>query len=454
MPYDNNRYSWVFPMMIKPFPTKFILVVCSIITVLILFVWVNQLDKEEYLLVWETDNSTEVCNSWIIPLSNPAWIETSFSELPVACHFSTIQTNSLNVVVSHLPFNPYFKRSETYVQFFVPNKKKTFDLYKSITLNGIDLTSNFQSDSSGNTLVFSGIHNDKEKIFLMDTTMWHYTPIISATDGYVTEPSISPDGKYISYLYVQGQNSNQRECQNACFERFYHIWDIKNNIGINTMNFVQNAIEGSSVLHCDFTWLLETTIAFETGCGSGYENTVFVLDFHEGHIIYSATASTGSSINYLSQWGNGIVLSGQTENHTGYTVYSLETNTVSQLPLPLKNKFNEDTIGFEAWSQTLSYVIGRTITQFDSSNNSRVSNLVIADLNAAPLTVSYIEVFDEFIDVPKWSVTEHWIAFGSYNLESLNSSYRINIIDTGGQYVFNSNAQQLSDPQYLWIYGN
>jgi hypothetical protein len=415
---------------------------------------------EEYLVIWGRETWPDgACMVWIVNPDSQKMIRT-----PVGtpwCNFDVLTVFEKQNLVS---FPLHHQQSKEGVQsskitVYELNQDRILHVKETISLQGLRLTSAPQWGSD-DTIYFSAINNGHESIYRYDENTQVAAPYIIAENGFATAPVISSDGDYIAYeVWEDHENkahNSRDDCgQLTCFSRFLHVWDVGSNTDTNLKPLIEQLVAGEPFyLHCEPEWSrTDNLLAFNVGCGLQTPGSVVVVDFSRDNVdvpvvINSVDRTRGVSKFRWSE-GNRLILYGtaqifgQNAVEDGYLVYLANEKALEKMAgLPERNKYDYDLIYFSDWTSDAEFAVG----QSQIPGEVRTVNVVIANSWDSSRLESYVSSPNMVIADLKWSPTNVYIAYHTYNRED-ESRF---IIMKNGSTVFDSEMIQVVFPRFQW----
>lgn len=306
----------------------------------------------------------------------------------------------------------------------------------SISLNGVRITS-FPQWGDNEHFYISGILNDREQIFRVDSKSGEFVSYIYEDDSAVRLPSISPDGNFLIYGKFEGKN-NSFECRLDCYNR-YSLVNINTGEEKEFLPILEPIVSNPTFTHCRELWSPNGQyLAFNVGCGSEFPQEVVVVDVYNHQITNIISPSVKDSIVDSISWlSNTELLIGKSIEESQsfpyhYFVHPINMDTSQELRL-----FDEDglvipifeidttkdgsriagtSIGSTADGQTKSIVIGEIV-----ENKSRLQS----------------EQGDRYNSHPMWSSGGDWVAydFADTTFSYAEDGVGIGIMNVAGEVI-------------------
>lgn len=316
-------------------------------------------------------------------------------------------------------------------------------------------------------IYFSGVMNSREQIFRFDTMENTFVPYLDTEEGFVTNPIISPSGKYLAYeVWVTDVYNNRFECQLNCSTKFYRILNIEQEVVFDPFPLIKPFLAVSSNdLHCDATWSpTGQYLVIKVNCLSNSAATM-IVDVENNQIETALNNDDESFIRSIAWVSDNefLVYRGSAwldkPTETGYWIYSTQTHTLQKdTHLPEYSTEGMYTIDFFDWSPDKMLAVGTTMVEADF-NQEIVSALVIADMRNSDSETIYIptevgkgkRISGGVGTQPQWSPSGAFIAYYSYEPgEGISVTGTINVVNREGELVFTTTVQAVS-PQFTWV---
>lgn len=413
---------------------------------------------KEYLVIWGRETWPDGdCTVWIV---NPDSQELTYTSIETFwCNFDVLNVFGQSKLIS---FPLYHQQSKGGTQsseiiLYELNQDGVLQVKETIPLQELRLTSAPQWGSDG-IIYFSAINNGEESIYHYDVNRQVATPYIMAENGFATAPVISSDGRYIAYE-VWGDHENKAhhsrdDCgQLTCFSISLHVWDIESNTDTALKPLIEQLIAGESFyLHCEPEWSpIDNLLAFDVGCGLQTPGSIVVVDFNKnGKPVVINSVDSRSNISKF-HWSeeNRLILHGaaqifgQDTIEDGYLVYLADQNTLEKMVgLPERNKYDYDLIYFSDWTSDTEFAVG----QSQVPGSVRTVDIVIANSWDSSVRESYIPAPNIVVGNLKWSPTDTYIAYHTYERENEGRF----IIMKNSSIIFDSKMLKIVFPQFEW----
>lgn len=411
----------------------------------------------EYLLFWGTDHVMEDrCQVTSININTLQAHETVINDF--YCRFEIVEINNKIYLVQAIWYNPEIASELTSIQVFDVSDNGELILVQSIPLGHIRLTATPQWGKDG-TIYFSGILNGREQIYRIEPETDNIESYIDYSgNGFASEPIISPDGRYIAYRVWENHNSHDDCGQLTCYNNYYYLWDTQARVAIPLRPQIQPLQLGEPYfLHCSLSWSPNGQyIAFVIGCSLQRPGSVVVFDVigkKPVTVINSTKAGPyGDILKFEWLDENRLVLKGSValldndSSYDGYFVYSANEDSFAIWPhLSERNKWNTDIVSFSDWTNEGEYALGQTQVPGDR----RTVNLVVMDTNNPTAPGYYFPVDETNVQWAKFSPSDSWIAYVSY--ESQNTFSRVTILDRDGVLLYDSGMISLAELTASWL---
>ncbi len=413
----------------------------------------------EHLLFWGKNDSLEGrCQITAINVDSLQTQETVLDQS--FCQFERVVVHNREYLAQAIWHNPEVASETRAINLFDISNEGELVLAQSIPLGQVRITAVPQW-GKGNTVYFSGILDGREQIYRIDPTIGHAEPYIDySDDGFATEPIISPDGRYIAYRVWENHNSRDDCGQLTCYYNYYYIWDIQEKTTISLLPEIQPLQAGEPYfLHCDLAWSPDSQwIAFVVGCSLQKPGSVVIFDVtnRQPVSVINATSSGpyGNMMKYEWLTGNRLVLSGmnssisENTSYEGYFAYSLEDNSFELWShLNKRNKWDVDIVTYLDWTNDGVYALGQT----QAPGDRRMMGIVIMNTNNLNDSGNYFLIDETNIQWLKFSPSEDWMAYVSYNQETQNSFRKVAILDRDGRLLYDSGVIPFAELTASWI---
>jgi len=408
----------------------------------------------ELLLVWGTTKNAEQasCTLWIIyPEENQAKME----DVPWCSH-SEAYTDSVVRIMVFPTYLDTLSETTNEILVYIITEERQLALSQTIPLGEVRITAQPQW-ATNSIIYFSGILENKEKIFRLHIGDNAIESIIDAMDGFATAPQLSPDGKYISYEIWHEQNSRGECTFLNCQTKTYSVWDIEQQRSVDISALIKPSLAGKSYFtQCDFRWAPSSQyVAFTIGCGVQTPGSVVVINLSNYEVQLINGADDQSPIN-IHKWTvlDTLILDGRVvqENEVfpfeGYFLYSVKNKKIETLLSPYRNNQNSpDWIFIEDWTMDGLYAVGQT----QIPGEIRTVKVVIFDMRTSQDTEQYLTVSDTNIDSVLWSSTGQMIAYNSFNWDTRNDLTRVVVVSTTGETIFDSGLTNIINSELMWV---
>jgi hypothetical protein len=232
--------------------------------------------------------------------------------------------------------------------------------------------------------------------------------------GDITAPSVSPDGKYLTYLSQKGLFSIDLYLADA-----YSGRDIKkltsstSNTHIDEFNFIESS----------GAWSPDSK-RFAFSVFSKGRNRMLVIEVPSGKLLNDISMEKAEQFSNLS-WspdGKSIVLQGLSEGHTDLYLYSFDTKSVKQLT---NDKYTEYQPSFSKDGKKVVFSTDRTT--YDKSLSQEIT-FNLAELDLATGKITDLNIFNGANNLnPQYSADGTQIYFLS-NRDGFRNMYRYTLV--------------------------
>lgn len=228
--------------------------------------------------------------------------------------------------------------------------------------------------------------------------------------GDITAPSVSPDGKYLTYLSQKGLFSIDLYLADA-----YSGRDIKkltsstSNTHIDEFNFIESS----------GAWSPDSK-RFAFSVFSKGRNRMLVIEVPSGKLLNDISMEKAEQFSNLS-WspdGKSVVLQGLSEGHTDLYLYNFDTKSVKQLT---NDKYTEYQPSFSKDGKKVVFSTDRTT--YDKSLSQEIT-FNLAELDLATSKITDLNIFNGANNLnPQYSADGTQIYFLS-NRDGFRNMYR------------------------------
>lgn len=231
----------------------------------------------------------------------------------------------------------------------------------------------------------------------------------------LTSPSISPDGKYITYLSQKNLFSIDLYLADAKTGRqLRRITSSLSNTSIDEFNFIESA----------GAWSPDSKM-FAFSVFSKGRNRMLIVRVADGKVMYNISMEKAEQFSNLS-WspdGKNIVCQGLSEGYTDLYMYNFDTKTVRQLT---NDKYSEYQPSFSKDGKKIAFASDRAT--YDKTLSQEIT-FNLAELDLATGKVTDINIFNGANNLsPEYSADGKQLYFLS-NRDGFRNMYRYTMAD-------------------------
>jgi Tol biopolymer transport system component len=408
----------------------------------------------ELLILWgKLSESVSSCQIYFLnPVSQQQW---DFTIPEQDCNYQVVTINGKQYLASHPSFLSIDDQTQMELVLYTLTSKGQLEIKQKFTLSNIQITHPPQWDNNGH-IYLSGIHDNREQIYLFNTQTETLVPYIDASNGFSSFPILSPDQRYIAYQVVANHES-QVECGDlTCFEVYYHIWDTEANTDLAILPLIEPYTRGEPhFVHCDLQWSpTGQFIAFTVGCGLQTPASIIIFDVFNQQLVEIINSqdelvkSSWVSEDEIIIRGNvSFALSGET--HEGYMIFSANSKIArSFVDFSIPNQTDLDKIFYQDWGDQGTMLVGTTVLQTEDVEQRPV--VIILDTDDGS-TVNVSQPNDTMVVNPTWSPSGNLIAYRSYNWDTRNTRSEFTIINRKGEILLHTGMITIFAPEFSWF---
>lgn len=427
---------------------KILLLALLLLGLLIVGIWSSQFEmlsnRKEFLVVWgKLSNKEDPCSLLVLDPDQKE-IKASVIGEP-SCNYS-------QTYIQGKPRLAYVQKDPGIVKIYDITSKGQIVPRLSISLSRVRITS-FPQWGEDQYFYISGILNDREQIFRVDSKSGEFVPFIYDDESAVRLPTISPDGNFLVYGKFEGKN-NSFECRLDCYNH-YSLVNISTGEDKDLLPILEPVVSNPTFTHCRELWSPNGQyLAFNVGCGSEFPQEVIVVDVYNHQITNIISPLVKDSIVDSISWLSNIeLLIGKSIEESQsfsyhYFVHSINIDSSQELRL-----FDEDglvtrifeidttkdgsriagtSIGSTADGQTKSIVIGEIV-----ENNSQLQS----------------ELGDRYNSHPMWSSGNDWVAydFADTTFSYAEDGIGVGIMNVAGEVILETEDAVFKEGGFGWF---
>lgn len=389
---------------------------------------------EELLIVWGRHEAQ--CFLWLV---NPQTIPPTSESVP--------GTEPCNYMVTDIGGKATLVHIHSYPAILTIYDVDNNGISTKIVLSieGIDEITSSPQWRGHEAVYFSGIVDDEEAVYHFDVQAQILEKLISQPGNTITDACLSPDGKYLSYLILEGF-SNRHECPRDFSEcrsnGDYYVMDLANN----------ESFALDSLVKLDFSTNVQHPVWSMDGQFLAVDiysplAPTAVIDIQRNSLVEVITGSVGT---YGWLPNAQLVYPDWTNYNSPRTrVYNPKLGTSTDL-VAFPSSLDDETwqlLEDLNWTKDGQHIAGTF------RSNTGASRLVIVNLDGETPAVN-ITGYRTMLTPPKWSPSGNWIAYNSIDehiVNGMTDSGRIGLVSKTGDAMYELDVPAMSEYEFAWV---
>lgn len=393
-------------------------------------------DEREVLVVW--GQHEEKCLLWFVDPYKPDSLDTSMT--------GTEDCNYMIAIIDEKPHLIHIRSLPGAITVYEVDPSGEISIQQTFSFGDIEVTSAPQWDENDN-IYFSAIADGQEAIYRFEITTEKLERLIFERNGMVTNPLLSPNSNFLSYL-VLDEVSNRYECTLGFSEcegaGDYYVLDIH----------TDEKIALDSLVQMDFPTHVQDLIWSKNG-------NYLAFDLYEGPAPFGILDIQQRAVvdTILEAYGVYGWLSDQKLAYQKWDGFDSPTTQLYSMQTGKSYELTDSSLGLDknVWSaiENLDWTDDGVNIVGVVRNNEAVNQIVMGYLGEESPKLKLTTAQSIYEINSMWSVLGNWVAV-PYAADTFayfeGKESKIDILNREGQTVASLNLSGVANPQFGWLF--